>query len=113
MSSNRTAVASSALVSLMALVALVGPFGLSHAEPGRTPACVQVWPETRYRDDGYDHIIHLSNACQASAICLAASNITPTPVRVEIKPGENMEVLILRDSSAREFTPQVECGLVL
>jgi len=98
---------------LVTLAALLGLFGVSHAELGQTPACIQFWPETRYRDFGYDHIIHLGNACQAPAICAVSSDVTPSPVRVEIKADESMEVLILRGSYAREFTPRVECSLVL
>ena len=98
---------------LTALAVVVALFGLSHAEPGQTPACVQFWPETRYRNYGYDHIVHVGNACHALAMCAVSSDVTPTPVRVEIKAGESMEVLIARGSPASEFTPRVECGLVL
>ena len=98
---------------LIVLAALVALFGFSRAEPGQTPACIQFWPETRYRNYGYDHIVHLDNACHALATCAVSSDVTPTPVRVEIKAGETTEVLIARASPAREFTPHVECGLVL
>ena len=106
----------------VAPVALLGGLlavaGWSRAEPGQpapslTPACIQVWPEARYRNYGYDHIVHIGNACTVLAICAISSDVTPNPVRIEIKPGESLEVLIARGSTASQFTPRAECGLVL
>ena len=78
-----------------------------------TPACVQFWPETRYQNSAYDHIVHLSNACHAQAICMVSSDVTQAPLRTELKAGENLEVWLARGSAASEFTPRVECALVL
>ena len=96
---------------LAALIALVG---LSQAEPRQPPpACVQFWGEARYRNYGYDHIVHFANTCHALARCEVSSDFTRTPVHVEIKPGELSEVVLARGSPASEFTPRVTCGLVL
>jgi len=83
------------------------------APPGQPPACIQVWPEVRYRNYGYDHIVHVANACGARATCSVSSDVTPNPVRTEINAGERVEVLLARGSPASQFTPRVACGLVL
>ena len=44
-----------ALLVLVTGVVLAGP---ATAEP-RTPPCLRSWPEVRYRNYGYDHIVHL------------------------------------------------------
>jgi hypothetical protein len=103
-----------ALICVLTLfAALLGLVSSSVAATRQTPACVQFWPETRYRNDAYDHIVHVSNACHAQAICMVSSDVTPAPLRTDLKAGENAEVWLARGSAASEFTPRVECGLVL
>jgi hypothetical protein len=72
-------------------------------------ACVEYWPEVRYRNYGYDHLVHLWNRCDVRAVCDVASDVNPKPVRVEIAARDRIEVLTFRGSPAREFTPQVDC----
>jgi hypothetical protein len=71
--------------------------------------CVEFWPEARYRNYGYDHLVHLWNRCSVRATCDVASDVNPTPTRVELRPREAIEVLTFRGSPAREFTPKVQC----
>lgn len=101
------------LSALLGTVALATVVDAAFAQPRQTPACIQFWPEVRYQNYAYDHIVHLLNACETQAICLVSSDIVPTPVKVVVPNGEETAVLILRGSPAREFTPHVECGLVL
>jgi hypothetical protein len=102
------------VVCLLASLATLGlVVGRSPAATRQTPDCVQFWPEARYRDYAYDHIVHVLNACHALAICMVSSDLDPAPVRSEVKAGENSEVLLTRGSPANQFTPKVECGLVL
>jgi hypothetical protein len=87
--------------------------GASRAETPSLPACITYWPEVRYRNYGYDHIVHLANGCPAQAICSVSTDVNPNPIQVTVPSHEEIEVLSVRGSPAREFTPRVECGLVL
>ena len=101
-------------IALLALIVAAVVLGWpSTAAPQDTPRCIQFWPESRYRDYRYDHIVHVINNCQSRASCAVSSDVTPTPVRAEVSPGESIEVLTARDSQLTEFTPRVECGLML
>lgn len=73
--------------------------------------CVRYWAEARYRNYGYDHIVHLGNGCAKVAICDVATNVNPTPIRVRLQPDELREVLTFRGSPAQEFVPHVSCWL--
>lgn len=73
--------------------------------------CVQVWPEARYRNYAYDHIVHLGNSCDAAVVCDVATNVNPTPIRVQLAAAERREVLTFRGSPSREFVPRVRCRL--
>jgi hypothetical protein len=97
------------LLAALCAAALVGS---SPAPPAQTPACIQSWPEVRVSGSRYDHIVHVSNACAARAVCAVSSDVTPTPVRVEVAAGETVEVTLARDSVAGAFEQRVECGLV-
>jgi hypothetical protein len=74
--------------------------------------CVEVWPEARYRNDAYDHIVHLRSRCRARVICDVATNVNPKAIRVSVPAGQDVEVLTYRGSPAREFTPTVQCMAV-
>ena len=78
-----------------------------------TPDCVRFWPEARLEGNRYDHIVHVSNACQARAVCAVSTDVSPTPIRVEVVPAESSEVVTLRGATSADFAPRVECGLIL
>lgn len=78
-------------------------------DPEPEPACIDVWPEARYRNYGYDHIVHLLSRCEAEALCSVATDVNPDPVEVPVAAGAEIEVLTFRGSPAREFTPRVSC----
>jgi hypothetical protein len=75
------------------------------------PDCIDVWGEARYRNYGYDHIVHVENRCTAIAICDVATNVNPSPERTTVAPRQAVEVLTFRGSPSREFVPRVECSL--
>jgi hypothetical protein len=77
-----------------------------------TPACVRHWPEVRYGNLGYDHIVHLRNDCRAQASCAVSTNVNPKPVTAEVPVAAEVDVLTMRGSPAREFIPHVECAVV-
>jgi hypothetical protein len=77
----------------------------------QTPRCLEFWPEARYHDYAYDHIVHITNGCRARATCAVSSDVNPTVVEVLVPQGEHVEVLTTRGSQEREFRPRVDCRL--
>jgi hypothetical protein len=86
-----------------------GRDGALGARPAQDRACVHYWPEARFRNYAYDHVVHLLSRCEERALCAVSSDVNPKPVLVEVPPGERVEVLTFRGSPAREFRPFVEC----
>jgi hypothetical protein len=73
--------------------------------------CIQHRAEVRYGNLGYDHIVHLRNKCRTRATCAVSTNVNPKPTQAGVRAGEEVEVLTMRGSPAREFTPHVDCVL--
>lgn len=99
------------ILALLALTVGVALGGLAVAEP-RTPDCLRSWPEVRYRNFGYDHIVHIANECRARAFCAVSSDVTPAPVEVEVPAFGQLEVMTCRGCASREFTPRLSCRFV-
>jgi hypothetical protein len=98
---------------LAALVFLVAPRFAGSAEPAPTdtPACVKQRTEARYRNLGYDHLVHLRNGCDARVACRVSTNVNPEPAELTLSPGEERELVTWRGSPAREFTARVSCWI--
>jgi hypothetical protein len=104
-----------ALALALALLVVVPAFGSDVGEardPDAPVYCVQAWPEARYRNYGYDHIVHIFNGCKLRADCTVATNVAPKAIRVQVAPGEHAEVLTFRGSPSSEFQMYVSCELV-
>ncbi len=56
------------------------------AAPTAPPTCVRIWPEARYGAIGYNHIVHIANACERAVTCSVATDVNPTPVDVAVGP---------------------------
>jgi hypothetical protein len=76
------------------------------------PQCVDVWGEARYRNYGYDHIVHVNNRCSVPAICDVSTDVNPSAQRVTIPSKQEVEVLTFRGSPSRDFVPSAECRLI-
>jgi hypothetical protein len=98
-------------IKVLALAALItfGVLGARARGGSQTPPCIRSWPEIRYSNYAYDHIVHISNDCRVKASCAVSSDVNPEPVQVIIPAGEQIEVMTTRGSQAHEFTPNVEC----
>jgi len=81
-------------------------------DPARGLTCVDFWPEARFRNYAYDHLVHLLSRCDVRALCAVSSDVNPRPVDVAVLPNEHVEVLTFRGSPAREFSPRVKCRFV-
>lgn len=71
--------------------------------------CVDHWPEARYRNFGYDHIVHLASRCRESAVCQVSTDVNPEAQSATVKPQEHVEVLTFRGSPASTFSASVSC----
>jgi hypothetical protein len=71
--------------------------------------CVEFQPQVVFRNNGYDHIVHLRSRCERASVCSVATDVNPTAVDVAVPPREQVAVLTFRGSPAREFTPHVSC----
>ncbi len=96
------------MVALITGAALAPP---AAAKP-ETPDCIRSWPEVRYRNYGYDHIVHVANDCRVRAYCAVSSDVNPTPIQVVVPAFGQLVVMTARGSAAREFTPRLECRFV-
>jgi len=103
------------MVHLLGLIWLLsGPAGASAqaAPPPRTsPECITARTEARYRNYGYDHLVHLANGCARAAQCAVSTNVNPKAQHVTLAAGEKKTVLTFRGSPARVFKAKVECQL--
>jgi hypothetical protein len=72
-------------------------------------ACIRVRAEARYAALAYNHIVHLTNMCDAAQVCTVTTNVNPTPIEAAVPGHREVEVLTFRGSPAREFTPTVTC----
>jgi hypothetical protein len=90
---------------------LPGPH--AHAAPPK-PAqvkleCVEFRTEASFASVGYDHLVHLTNNCDKTAVCTVTTNVNPQPATASLAPGEKQTLVTWRGSPAREFTVSVNC----
>jgi hypothetical protein len=99
---------------LTALLALgIGVAGASLVLADRsTPPCIRAWPEARYRNHGYDHLVHVANECRAHAFCAVSTDVSPNPVEVEVPAFGQVEILTCRGCASPDFSPRLECRFV-
>lgn len=91
-----------------ALVALAAP-GLAEGTPA--PQCLMWRTEARYRNYGYDHLVHIHNGCEQRAECKVSTDVNPVEHRVTIEPGADATVVTFVGSPSSEFTARVACML--
>ena len=100
------------VLSACAVLAVAGCTGPQAPAQASNPTCIRFWPEARYRNYGYDHVVHLESECQTQAVCEVSTDVNPTEISVRLPAGEHVEVLTMRGSPAREFRSRVTCRLV-
>jgi hypothetical protein len=72
--------------------------------------CVSHTTEARHVM-GYDHLVHIKNACDSEATCKVSTDVNPKVELVTIAVGQTKTVLTFRGSPAREFKVTLECRL--
>ncbi|GMV17254.1 MAG: hypothetical protein AMXMBFR56_54780 [Polyangiaceae bacterium] len=110
-SAKRLRVAALVALALLAPAVVHGDRTTEARDPEAPVYCVQAWTEARYRNYGYDHIVHLYNGCASFATCQVSTNVAPKPIVVRIKPAALIEILTYRGSPSTEFVARVTCVL--
>jgi hypothetical protein len=94
-------------IALLATVSLGAPG--AHGTPA--PPCLTWRTEARYRNYGYDHLVHIHNGCDQRAACAVSTSANPDQIRVSIGPGGDVTVVTFVGSPSRDFTATVSCTL--
>ncbi len=100
----------SSIGTLVAFALTLGAAGTTTLADGDKPppTCVTAWPESRYVI-GYDHIVHLYNACQRDAVCTVSTDVNPTPQSVAVASKTHVQVVTFLGSPVAQFKPIVSC----
>jgi hypothetical protein len=83
-------------------------------EPPQDPTaakCVTFTTQARYIA-GFDHLVHLTSACEKVAECRVSTNVNPKEQVVRLAPGAKETVLTFRGSPASTFTAKVDCRFI-
>jgi len=94
----------------VALTAIAGERP-AEATPDTAAKCIRATPEARYRGLGYNHIVHVANACASDAECDVSTDVNPQPTHVTVPAKSEVEVNTFLGSPARVFVPKVECKM--
>jgi hypothetical protein len=79
--------------------------------PTQSPtACVTHTTQARYIM-GYDHLVHIDNACEKSVECTVSTDVNPQPQTVVVDAKSQQTVVTFKGSPARVFRANVDCQL--
>jgi hypothetical protein len=95
--------------SVLAVVFIVT--GASAATPPPAKDCIRVWAVPRFNNGGYNHYVHISNACSVAADCVVTTDVNPEPAGVVAPAKGDVEINTFLGSPARVFVPHVECTM--
>lgn len=70
--------------------------------------CVTFTTQARYIA-GFDHLVHLTSACDKVAECRVSTDVNPKEQAVRLAPGAKETVLTFRGSPASTFSAKVDC----
>ncbi len=74
-----------------------------------SPPCVTARPEAIPVGGAYNHVVHLTNACDRSFVCTVFTDVNPQPQQVSVQGRASVDVLTFRASPARVFVAHVSC----
>ncbi len=94
-----------------AAVAILAAPRVEAADAGPAGDCISFWGEARFGGVGYDHIVHVTNKCEQSAVCDVSTDVSPAPQTVNVPGGRSVDVVTYLDSPVRKFTPRVTCTM--
>lgn len=100
---------------LPVLFAATLPF-LSQAPPanpeGPATTCVAIGGASVWGGFGYNHLVFLTNRCEATILCTVTTNIDPEPQEATVPINATVQVVTATNSPMRAFIPFVSCESV-
>lgn len=84
---------------------------LAQADGDMQRECISYWGEARFGGVGFNHIVHIANRCETTAVCDVSTDIAPTPRTVTVPGGRTVQVVTYLDSPSSKFTPHVTCAM--
>jgi serine acetyltransferase len=60
---------------------------------------------------GYNHIVHIRDACSVGAVCVVTTDVNPEPTSVAVAAKSETEVNTYLGSPSRVFTPKITCTM--
>ena len=81
------------------------------ADAGVPTDCISFWGEARFGGVGFNHVVHVANKCEESAVCDVSTDVSPAPQTVTVPGGRTVEVVTYLDSPVSKFTPRVTCTM--
>jgi hypothetical protein len=104
--------AASFLFLALALTAMLALDPRAAKAEAPTPnSCIKFWGEVRYGALGYNHLVHVANACQAAAECIVSTDVNPDEQKVTVNGKSEEVVTTFMGSPARAFAPRVKCTM--
>ena len=95
----------------LATLTLVPQSARGQSGPAGNPPCIRYWTEAALGFAGYNHLVHISNACSQTADCDVVTSANPVPIEVTIPVSDARVVITYRESPARAFQAKVRCRL--
>jgi len=98
-------------ISVVWLLCVLSPLSVD-AGDGAVAAgdCVTWQQEARFVGVAYNHLVHLTNRCDRSAVCRIKTDVNPQEATVRLAPKEKKSYLTFRGSPARVFKATVSCS---
>jgi hypothetical protein len=79
--------------------------------PSGNPSCIAFRAEAVYRGIGYEHRVHIANACAQAAECRVTTNVNPEVMEARVEKGSTVTVITYLGSPASTFVANVQCAL--
>jgi hypothetical protein len=97
------------LLLALGLTVALTPVAPPASAPTPADKCVKYWGEARYAALGYNHLVHVANACAVAADCVVSTDVNPEPQSVTVGGRSEVIVSTFLGSPARTFAPRVKC----
>ncbi len=99
------------LTALGASIGLATPDAFADEPPQENPSCLAFTAEARYRGIGYEHLVHIANACEKAANCRVTTDVNPSVMEARVEKRTVLTVITYRGSPASTFVANVQCTL--
>lgn len=98
-----------AVVVAMSALAAGTAIGQPSAPVGDRPDCVSARGQVVNTGYGFNHSVHVTNACAFAVDCRVFTDVNPQVNNVHLAPGASTDVATFLGSPASTFIPHVDC----